>query len=349
MSLVFGPVPSRRLGRSLGIDPIPFKTCNWNCVYCQLGRTSPLTRERSRFHPVEAILAEVDGALQRLSTGDVDWITFVGSGEPTLHADLGTMIRAVKARAPWPVAVITNGSLLDDAGVRAELAAADAVLPSLDASSERQFLRINRPAAGASLAGLVDGLIAFRQEFAGKLWLEVMLIRGENDDETTLRGLADHIRRIRPDEVHLNLPIRPPAEAWIEPPDPEGMMRAIAILGSGAHPLALPAFDLELPPQASPAEAVADLVMRHPLRERDVVEALRRWPRPRVNAALAELAADDRIQRVERFGETFLAYRGARYREPRRRSQGAGRGCVGASPAGDESAPETKPCRERPS
>ena len=145
MKYVFGPVPSRRLGQSLGIDTIPLKTCNWNCVYCQLGRTRPLTNTRREYIPCQDILTEVQQALSAHQPGEIDWVTFVGSGEPTLHSMLGGLIEQVKKLCDLPVAVITNGALLFLSKVRTELAVADAVLPSLDAGNPRLYRKINRP------------------------------------------------------------------------------------------------------------------------------------------------------------------------------------------------------------
>ena len=183
MTYVFGPVPSRRLGQSLGIDPIPQKTCNWNCVYCQLGRSTPMTNERREYIPPDAILAEVTQALRSHSPGEIDWVTFVGSGEPTLHSGLGEMIRRVKACTSLPVAVITNGALLYLPEVRADLVLADAVLPTLDAGSADLYRKINRPWPELTFERVVDGLLAFRADYTGKLWVEVMLVRGMNDSE----------------------------------------------------------------------------------------------------------------------------------------------------------------------
>lgn len=135
LKYVYGPVPSRRLGQSLGIDTIPLKTCNWNCVYCQLGRTQPLVNERKGYYPSEEILAEVREALEAHKPGEIDWVTFVGSGEPLLHARIGRLIQQVKGMTELPVAVITNGSLLYLLEVRQELVSADAVLPTLDAGT----------------------------------------------------------------------------------------------------------------------------------------------------------------------------------------------------------------------
>lgn len=181
MSTVYGPVPSRRLGPSLGVDPIPFKTCNYNCVYCQLGRTTPVTNERKDFFPREAILAEVEAALKAHQPGEMNYITFVGQGEPLLCASIGWLIRQVKALTDIPVAVITNGSLLFMPDVREDLRAADVVMPSLDAADEETFRRINRPWAKLQIALIIEGMVAFREMFENQLWIEVMLVKGLND------------------------------------------------------------------------------------------------------------------------------------------------------------------------
>ena len=162
-SYVYGPVPSRRLGQSLGVDPIPFKTCNYNCVYCQLGRTTPLTNERRDFFPPETILAQVQDALERHQPSEVDYVTFVGQGEPTLCASLGWLIRHVKALTDIPVAVLTNGALLFQPEVREELAAADLVMPTLDAADQKTFRKINRPWPHFRIAEIIEVLRPFAQ------------------------------------------------------------------------------------------------------------------------------------------------------------------------------------------
>ena len=232
MKYVFGPVPSRRLGQSLGIDTIPLKTCNWNCVYCQLGRTRPVTNRRKEYFPAEEILMEVEQSLDSHDPGEIDWVTFVGSGEPTLHANIGWLIREVKKITELPVAVITNGSLLYLPEVRLELIAANAVLPSLDAGTAKLYRHINRPHPGITYERFLEGLVDFQRRYWGKLWIEVMLVRDLNDTEEALRALAEVLEYIEPDEVHINFPTRPPVETWVQPPDDEGLMRASAILFS---------------------------------------------------------------------------------------------------------------------
>ncbi|MFZ5903630.1 MAG: radical SAM protein [Chloroflexota bacterium] len=305
MKHVFGPVPSRRLGQSLGVDTIPLKTCNWNCVYCQLGRTVPLTNERREYIPREEILAEVEQALAAHHPDEIDWVTFVGSGEPTLHSGIGWLIRRVKARTEKPVAVITNGALLHLAGVREELSAADAVLPTLDAGNAALYRKINRPHPEATFERLVDGLREFRHEYRGKLWVEVMLVRGLNDSEEALRGIAAALERIRPDEIHINLPTRPPVETWVEPPDEEGLLRAMSILGEVARVVHPAEGHFDLSGYANVADAVIGIITRHPMREDELRKALSRWSSADVDATLQTLEHSGRAQIIERYGCRF--------------------------------------------
>ena len=305
MKYVFGPVPSRRLGQSLGIDTIPLKTCNWNCVYCQLGRTTPIVNRRQDYFPVDAILAEVRAALEAHQPGEIDWVTFVGSGEPLLHASLGQLIREVKGITELPVAVITNGSLFYLLEVRRELVAADAVLPTLDAGTADLYRKINRPHPELSFERLVDGLTAFREEYPGKLWLEVMLVRGLNDAPRALLDIAKMMQKIRPDAVHINLPARPPAETWVEPPVNESLMEAVAILGSVAevvHP-AHGSFDLS--GYDNPVDAIIGIITRHPMPQQELEQALERWSPEQAKQALADLVASGRAQVVRRYGVRF--------------------------------------------
>ncbi len=316
LKAVFGPVPSRRLGRSLGIDPIPLKTCNWNCVYCQLGRTARVVKERREWVPEGLILDQVREALERHPPDEIDWVTFVGSGEPTLHSGLGRLIRGVKAMTPIPVAVITNGSLLFRPEVREELLAADAVLPSLDAGNEDLYRKINRPHGSLDFARHVEGLEAFRREYRGRFWLEIMLLDGVNDDEASLRDLAGIVQRIRPDAVHLDVPSRPPAESWVRPATEEGLMRASAILGDLARVVHPVEGTFDLGGYDDVLDAVIGIITRHPMREDQLERSLARWSAGEVREALEKLRADGRATVVERLGARFWSAAGARYGSP---------------------------------
>lgn len=313
MSIVYGPVPSRRLGQSLGVDPIPFKTCNYNCVYCQLGRTHPLTNRRQDFYAPEAILAEVRAALAAHPPGAIDYVTFVGQGEPLLCASLGRLMREVKSMSNLPVALITNGSLLFRPDVRAELQAADVVMPTVDAADQATFRRINRPWRRLELDAILAGMADFRQSYPGQLWVEVMLVKGVNDSEAALTGIAAALRRIQPDQVHLNVPLRPPAENWVEPPDNLGLVRAMAILGEVA-PIVTPASGaVVLAPDLPIADAVVEIIRRHPLREVELAEALQRYTPGRVMETLASLEASGQARRLEYRGQVFWEYPGSRF------------------------------------
>jgi wyosine [tRNA(Phe)-imidazoG37] synthetase (radical SAM superfamily) len=210
---VYGPVPSRRLGRSLGVDLVPFKTCTYDCVYCQLGRTTCKTVRRQRWVDHREVVAQLHAWLE--SAPDV--IALAGSGEPTLHAGIGEVIAAIKQITDVPVAVLTNGSLLSLPDVRRGLARADIVLPSLDAPDEKLFRVVNRPHTSLDFAGVVNGLVAFRADYAGELWLEVMLLGGITGVVTEVERLAELATRIAPDRVQLNTAVRPPTESFVAP------------------------------------------------------------------------------------------------------------------------------------
>jgi wyosine [tRNA(Phe)-imidazoG37] synthetase (radical SAM superfamily) len=311
MSHVFGPVRSRRLGRSLGVDPLPFKTCHWNCVYCQLGRTAPLRAERRTYVPVEEIVEEVRAALVRLE-GGIDWITFGGSGEPTLHADLGRMIREVKALTPTPLAVLTSGASLFREDVRSDLLAADAVLPSLDAGTERVYREVNRPWPELSFDRLVEGLVAFRRAYRGWLWVEVMLVRGLNDSDEELEHMAAILRRVEPDRVYVNVPTRPPAESWVRLPEPERLARAVAILGASAGMMAS-AGGHEPRPASDPRDRLLETLLRHPLAEEEMRRDLDRWAPGCAEQALSAIQDSGRVRVVTRQGRRFFAHVAGRY------------------------------------
>ena len=205
---VYGPVPSRRLGWSLGIDLVPLKTCTYDCLYCQLGRTTHKTTKRQEWVPMDEVLIELKAHLP----SEPDTITISGSGEPTLHSGIGALIKAIKAMTTTPVAVLTNSSLLWLPEVREALCGADLVIPSLDAGEEHLFRQVNRPHRDITFHRMIDGLYEFRRAFSGQCWLEVLLLGG-------ITGLPHPVEQIReiagwiaPDRVHLNTVVRAPAE-----------------------------------------------------------------------------------------------------------------------------------------
>lgn len=274
-------------------------------MYCQLGRTHPVVNERKRYFPPEEILAEVREALTAHKPGEIDWVTFVGSGEPTLHSDLGWLIRMVKELTDLPVAVITNGALFYWPEVRAEVGAADAVLPTLDAGNPSLYRQINRPHPDIPYERLIDGLVAFRAEYPGKLWVEVMLVCGLNDTEEALLGIASVLDRVKPDEVHINLPSRPPVETWVQPPEEEGLMRAVSILGQIARIVHPSQGSFDLSGYEHVVDAIVGIITRHPMREDELVHALEKWTPGEVGSALEQLSSSRRAQVVERYGCRF--------------------------------------------
>lgn len=300
---LYGPVPSRRLGRSLGIDLVPFKTCTYDCVYCQLGRTTDKTVEFKEYVPVGEVLAELG---RKLAEGDApDYISLAGSGEPTLNSGVGRLIEGIKALTRIPVAVITNGSLLWDRRVADSLLKADLVVPSLDAGDSAMFGRINRPHHGIDYDRVVEGLISFRGVYKGRIWLEVMLLDGWNDGPEQMKKIGELAGRIKPDRVQLNTAVRPPAESTARPV-PRSRMQELArmftrptdiISDCGASP------DLT-GDQAGRAEDVLSMIARRPCTVEDVALGLGSHRL----AALKDLEAlvkAGRAEKVETAGRWF--------------------------------------------
>jgi wyosine [tRNA(Phe)-imidazoG37] synthetase (radical SAM superfamily) len=213
---IFGPVPSRRLGRSLGVDLVPYKTCTFDCIYCDLGRTTHKTTFRQPFVSPEEIQNELELTLSILDKKP-DYITLSGSGEPTLNSQIGQIIREVKEITSIPVAVLTNSSLLFLEEVRNDLSEADLVVPSLDAITPNLSGYINRPHPSLRIEEIVSGLIQFRRQYQGQIWLEILFCRGVNDGREEIERLKEVIERIQPDRIQLNTPVRPPAEDFVFP------------------------------------------------------------------------------------------------------------------------------------
>lgn len=230
---LFGPVPSRRLGRSLGVDILPLKTCTQNCIYCQLGKDSPQTLERKEYAPIEAVLSELK---QKTEEGlDADFITISGSGEPTLHSGLGKLIDGIHRLTKIPVSIITNGTLLSDPAVRSDCCKADVVLPSLDAGDPETFQQMNHPHPNLNFEDFIGGLVQFRQEYAGQIWLEVFFCEGVNTDTASVKHIAEQIRHIDPDKVQINTSVRPVVHAEAVCASKEHLERIAAELGNSVE------------------------------------------------------------------------------------------------------------------
>ncbi len=212
---LFGPVRSRRLGYSLGVDLVPYKYCTLNCVYCEVQGTDHLTLERREFFPLEEITSELADFLRERPK--LDYITFSGAGEPTLYSRIGEIVRFIKGEYPgYKLALLTNGTLLNNSTLRQEILPCDLILPSLDACLQQTFRIINQPHPALTASGLVEALIALRNDYRGQIWLEVFIIAGINDSEEELACLCGAIEQIRPDLVQINSLDRPGTEVWMK-------------------------------------------------------------------------------------------------------------------------------------
>lgn len=233
MKYIYGPVPSRRIGPSLGLSLTPYKTCSFDCIYCQLGGCDKTVSSRAAYVDLDEVFAEVSQWLKDNPgpAKTLNYITFSGYGEPTLHSQIGEAIERAKKVSGLPVCVITNASLFADPAVRQSLLGASLVIPSLDAVDQKIFERIDRPAAGIDLQGIIDGLAAFRKEFQGRFWLEVMIVKGVNDQSEHIVQLKAVIDRIKPDKVQLNSPVRKTAEPGVLPAEHSWLEEICCVLG----------------------------------------------------------------------------------------------------------------------
>ncbi len=270
--IAFGPVPSRRLGRSLGVNNIPKKICSYNCVYCQVGKTKICSVERKEFYKPELIVKEVE---KKLKTEEADYITFVPDGEPTLDSNLGFEIELLKPLGR--VAVITNSSLLFREDVRRELAKADLVSLKIDAISENTWTEINRPCGGLKLDEILKGMLGFSEHFKGDLITETMLVDGLNSDLAELEAISDFLKDLNPSKAYISVPIRPPAESWVRIPSRRDQDMAYAVFSHRG-------LNVEMLNRSEkgdfkigddPERGILSILMVHPMRREALEETLR--------------------------------------------------------------------------
>jgi wyosine [tRNA(Phe)-imidazoG37] synthetase (radical SAM superfamily) len=305
---IYGPVPSRRFGLSLGVDVVPRKVCSNDCIYCQVGPTDRLTAEPALFYPVAEILADVAAALDDGPTPDV--VTLAGSGEPTLYSELGALIDGLHGLARIPVLLITNGSLLWRPEVAAAAMKAEILAPSLDAGDETMFARVNRPPPGLTFAQFLEGLRDVTHRHPGEVRLEVMLVRGVNDGDESLRAISEILKTLRFDRLDLNTPVRPPVpERGALPCDEEVLAKAVAIFGPKAVPIGTFA---KRENAAHPARSfddfdkdIREMILRRPCTVEDIAASLGALPSA-VSESLARLEAAGLATR--RDGETGAYY-----------------------------------------
>jgi wyosine [tRNA(Phe)-imidazoG37] synthetase (radical SAM superfamily) len=296
---LFGPVPSRRLGISLGVDLVPMKTCTLNCIYCECGKTSHLTLERKEYVSFETVKKELTHYLAHHARPD--YITFSGSGEPTLNSKIGDVIRFLKDRVPdVPVAVLTNSTLFSQKQVRSDIKNAVVVIPSLDAATEKIFNKINRPSPHLNVDTIIDGLIRFRKEYCGKIWLEVFIVPGMNDTIAELNALKLVIGKIKPDQVHLNTLDRPGSVSTLRAATREELERVLnvfqmenaAIVADPPEHKALFAY------RKDTAAAILGTIARRPCTSKDLSEIMGLQVKE-VDTYLKSLEADEKIKVVK--------------------------------------------------
>jgi wyosine [tRNA(Phe)-imidazoG37] synthetase (radical SAM superfamily) len=299
---LFGPVPSRRLGRSLGIDVTPFKTCSYDCIFCQCGCTTRHVTERAEFVPLAEVCAELERWLAE--DGQADVITFAGSGEPTLYSRLSELIAFIKEKTQIPLIVLSNGTLLHRLDVCEELAKADIVKISLSAWDEESFQKINRPAPGLSFKTVLAGERNFRSRFSGQLWLEVFLMDGINAAPEQVEQIAAIARKIEPDKIHLNTAVRPPAEVEVAPVSEETLRSLCSLFAPRAEVIA--SFDAA--PDAADgelnADSLADLIQRHPATAEQLAR-ISGADTAAVQETLSPLIESGQLQIEERNGEIW--------------------------------------------
>lgn len=309
MTTVFGPVPSRRLGRSLGIDVVPPKTCSMDCVYCESGPTTCLTLERKPFVEPGKVLRDLDTHFSRYPQS-AEVLTFSSAGEPTLYEPLGELIRAVKKRFPvLPVIVLTNGSLLWDSRVRADLTAADRVVPSLDAVSEEVFQKLNRPHGRLTASLMLEGLEALAKDYSGQLHVEVMLVSGMNDTPQEMEALGRFLRRVDPERVELNTVVRPPSEPGTAGLSPEAMQRAARFFPEGiSRIIGRYQGGAVMQPEANLPARMLSLVKRRPCTMDEMILSLGVSPEEAAQA-LKKLEDSRRVGRYALHGREYICPR----------------------------------------
>jgi wyosine [tRNA(Phe)-imidazoG37] synthetase (radical SAM superfamily) len=299
---LFGPVPSRRLGRSLGIDVTPLKTCSFDCVFCQCGCTDRLTAERDEFVPFEDVCEEIDRWLAE--DGQADVITFAGSGEPTLYNRLGGLIAHIKGKTVIPVIVLSNGSQLHRIAVRDELQQADIVKVTLSTWDNPSFQKIHRPATGLTFDQLLAGERELRREFAGELWVEVFLMEGLNADPEQVRKISEAVAQVQPDKIHLNTAVRPPAEATVRPVSKEKLHSLCPHFSPQAEVIASFEPEARARMEEVTAEELAALIRRHPATDAQLA-AIAGVTEPQIEAALAPLLAAGALRTEIRNDEVY--------------------------------------------
>ncbi|MFO7952742.1 MAG: radical SAM protein [Bacillota bacterium] len=291
---LFGPVPSRRLGVSLGIDLVPFKTCTLDCIYCECGKTTFLTVERKEYVPLKEVIEELNHYLQMKP--QLDYITFSGSGEPTLHSKIEQVINYLKENyQEYKVCLLTNGTLFKEEQVRKQVLKADLIIPSLDTASEKGFQQINRPHPSLNCLEIIEGLVNLRREYSGEIRLEILIAPGFNDTTEELASLKEAIEKIKPDSIQLGTLDRPGTEEWLEPADSKKMeeiatyLNKAELIGNFTPGKKISAFD------DSSNRQILQLLRRRPCTANDLCKSLNLRP-AEIQKYINHLLAQDKIE-----------------------------------------------------
>ncbi len=300
---VYGPVPSRRLGYSLGVDILPPKTCTLDCIYCQLGPTPKKTTQRKTYFDQEEIIAQIQDVLN--SEKRIDYITFSGSGEPTLNKILKKLIRDIKEITLIPVAVLTNATLLTEDRVRRDLLDADLVVPSLDAVTQNLFTQVNRPHASLQIANIIKGLKAFRREFRGQIWLEILLVKGINDSPSHIHKLKKVLAQVSPNKIQLNTVIRPPAEEASQPLTPAELEEIRKALGEQCEIIADFSKKEQTPHESNLERAILTTMQRRPVTLDDMATFLGKHP-DEIQKHLNHLMQKNQVRQVRHEGKIYF-------------------------------------------
>lgn len=301
MKYLFGPVPSRRLGYSLGIDLVPHKTCTFDCIYCEVGKTTDLTAVRRDFNNSDSIIEEAKSFLEGYE-GRIDYITFTGSGEPTLNIKLGHIAREIKKITKIPLALITNTALFGMEDVRRDAMEFDVVLPSLDSVTEESFRQVNKPHRDIRLDSIIDGLIKFSQEYRGRILLEILFVKNVNDSDKDIMALRRILEKMNIDRIQINTVIRPPAYSFARPIDEGDRERIKNLLGDKVQ-IELAFTPGSLNRTGAGEDEVKKLLQRRPCTYEQISTALG-IPSEELNSIIDKLEKSKSI-RVDKFGEEF--------------------------------------------
>ncbi|MCD6359308.1 MAG: radical SAM protein [Armatimonadetes bacterium] len=300
---LYGPVPSRRLGRSLGIDMVPHKTCCFDCIYCQLGRTTNHTMKVAEYTPAHEIILDLERWM-RLD-GQADYLTFSGSGEPTLQARLADIMALAHEQSDVPIALLTNGALLWTEQGHAAALQADVLMPSLDAATPETFEIINRPCKGLTLDRVIEGLVESVADCPGETWLEVMVVQGINDSDEELGAIAEAAARINPDQIQINTVVRPVPGGGVERVSDAQLEHACEVLGPKASVIPS-AWERGSPEGAQRSEdEVLALVEYRPCTLQDIAHGLGIHPNEAIKY-VDHLLADGKISQTAEGDETYF-------------------------------------------